>query len=173
MKRLSTNQPGRIGLIFNSKYLILPLLLLALTAKSQTNLEKYTPSILFGKGEWEINLFDNLYSQNSSRNTKGELLDLGQQQTFINSLTQFTFGVSDNARLNLGLDIMFTNAFYGKSSTSTGIQVSEGFHEFAVSGLGPRIKFSPVPSIPYFSVQSSLLFPVYLILRGRITTFTC
>ena len=132
----------------------------AFSANSQTNLEKYTPSILFSKGEWELNFFNNLYSQNTSRNAKGEILNLGQQQTFINSLLQFTLGVSNDARFNLGIDLMVTNAFYGKSSTDTGIRISDGFHESALSGFGPRIKLSPIASIPYLSIQSSLLFPI-------------
>lgn len=147
-------------------YRLRPLILIALgviplLSVGQSNLEKFTPSALFQKGQWEVNTFHNLYTQASVRNREGEEMELGQRQTFINSQLQFTYGSSESGRLNVGLDVIVTRAYYGESSSGPHqIFTSNGdFQRTVVSAVGPRIKYQPLLSLPSFSVQSSFLFP--------------
>lgn len=149
-----------------SKALVL-LLVLALATMhlnaQESNLERFTPSALFDKGTFEINTFYNLYTQNQIRNRNGDEVDLGQRQTFLNGMYQFTYGVSASGRVNLGLDVVANRAFYDDANTSPlKVLVSNDgdFNRTVVSAAGPRIKVVPIASIPNFSVQSSFLFPI-------------
>ncbi len=137
-------------------------LLVQWEVSGQSYLETYTPSSLFEKGAWEINAFHNLYSQSEVRDREGEIIELGQTQTFINALYQFTYGITNSARVNIGLDVTINRAYYdGKSKNPLrAFGASGDFSRTALSAVGPRVKVLPITSLPNFSVQSSVLFPV-------------
>ena len=78
----------------------------------ESNLEKYTPSVLLEKGRWESNTFYSIYTQTQVTDFDGDNIDLGQRQTFLNAMYQFTFGTSESGRINLGIDVWATRALY-------------------------------------------------------------
>lgn len=154
---------------YNKLLSLTALLVLLATAavqaqEEESNLEKFTPAVLFGKGTWELNSFYNLYTQNQGRNSDGESFDFGERQTFLNIMYQFTLGVSDNARLNVGLDVWVNKSLYDGDRTGNPFKVllfdEENFSRTVVSAIGPRVRFVPFESLSNFSVQSSFLFPV-------------
>lgn len=69
------------------------------------NLQRYTPSILFGQGDWEFKSFQNLYRQTKSFSPDGgtNKVDSGDPQIFFTSINQFLYGV--NSQINVGFDI--------------------------------------------------------------------
>ncbi len=147
----------------------------------ESNLEKYTPSALLGKGTWDLTSFNNIYTQNQVRNDQGDEVQLGQRQTFLNSMLQFTYGISQSGRLNVGFEVNFNRAFYDSENGSP-FKVFSGSSDLSrtvVSAIGPRVKFVPFASLPNLSVQSTFLFPVasdletpFFTAHDRYTWFT-
>lgn len=163
-------------------YLLL-LLLIGLTVQAQeSNLEKYTPSVLLEKGTWDFLSFYSIYTQTQVRDREGDEVALGQRQSFLNAMYQVTYGVSESGRFNIGFDVHVNRAYYDddEGSPLNVLWFGEGdFSRTVVSAIGPRIRFVPVPSIPTLSVQSSFLFPVasdleapFFTAHDRYTWFT-
>lgn len=135
----------------------------------KSNLQVFTPSALFKKGQFEINFFNNLYSQTSVRDHTGESLELNQRQNFLNTMIQFTYGVSRSARVNLGLDLYINSASIDNASGSPLKHFfgDVNFRQTALSYIGPRIKFVPIKKLPRVSIQSTLIIPIASNLENR------
>ena len=128
------------------RILILVLFSSGIYAGAQSNLQNYTPSILFDKGDWEFKTFQNLYTQTQSFDEGGSKRSNGVRETFFTSINQFLYGVND--QINVGLDVWVkaSNRTGDDFGTSTGI-----------SGIGPKIKIAPIKSLPRLSIQSTFL----------------
>ncbi len=127
-----------------------------------SNLQKYTPSILFQKGEWEIVSFFNLYTQTEARDRMGNIQSLGQRQTFLNTNYQFTYGVSGSGRFNIGLDLTINRVVYDNEEESP-VKVLYGSGDYSrtvVSAVGPRVRFVPFAKLTNLSIESTFLFPL-------------
>lgn len=114
---------------------------------AQNNLQNYTPSILFGKGDWEFKTFQNLYKQSKSFKPGGGKKKDEFSQFFFTSTNQFLFGLND--QINVGFDVWVKSSDrkLDNFSATTG-----------VSGIGPKIKIAPFKSLPRLSLQSTYLF---------------
>ena len=114
------------------------------------NLQNYTPSILFGQGDWEFKTFQNLYRQTKSFGPDGgtEKVDAGDTQIFFTSINQFLYGV--NSQINVGFDVWVNHTslpFNGNRETQTGVSL-----------FGPKIKIAPFKQLSRLSIQTSYLF---------------
>lgn len=91
------------------KHLILMLFLFtSVFAGAQENLQSYTPSILFGKGEWEFKSFQNVYTQNKRFGENlTNTIDNPQRETYSVSINQFLCGI--NSKINVGADVWIKN----------------------------------------------------------------
>jgi len=130
---------------------------------TKSNLELFTPSALFNKGEFEINAFNSIYSQQSIRDEEGELVNLGQTQNFFTSIIMLTTGLSKKSRFNVGLDLYISKArtVEGEQGAFNVFDNTDGlFNKTLVSYIAPRVKFVPLKSLPRFSIQSSVWIPV-------------
>jgi len=134
-------------MIRNTLFTILTIV--TLVSFGQSNLQNYTPSILFDRGDWEFKTFQNLYLQSKSFDSGGGKVDDGFNQYFFTSLNQFLYGVND--QINVGFDVWIKSsnsyATFDSFDSSTG-----------VSGFGPKIKIAPFKDIPRLSIQSTYLF---------------
>lgn len=151
--------------------------------EEKSNLQLFTPSALFTKGQYEINAFNSIYSQQSLRNESGELINLNETQSFFTSMLMFTTGVSKNTRFNVGLDLFISKARYDADDVSA-LKVLSGsddalFNQTVLSYVAPRIKWVPFKKVPRLSVQSALWIPVNndleasrFIAHDRYTWFT-
>ena len=135
----------------------------------KSNIQVFTPSALFQKGQFEFNFFNNLYTQTQVRDGEGEEVGLGQRQTFVNTMIQFTYGVSRSARVNLGFDLYVSSASVDNNSGSAFNHFfgDVDFRETVISYIAPRIKFVPFKKFPRVSIQSALLIPVASDLENR------
>ncbi len=129
------------------RILYLITILVGFWVTGQNNLQNYTPSILFGKGDWEFKTFQNLYTQSSSFDADGKKVDTGLTENFFTSINQFLYGVND--QLNIGIDVWVKHSNTTRSNFES---------KTAVTGIGPKIKVAPFKSIPRLSLQSTLLF---------------
>ncbi len=114
---------------------------------AQSNLQNYTPSILFGKGDWEFKTFQNLYTQSSVFDADGGKVDTGVTDNFFTSINQFLYGVND--QINIGVDVWVKHS----NTENPGLASQTG-----ITGFGPKVKIAPFKEIPRLSIQSTLLF---------------
>ena len=147
----------RIGLILATIYISI-----GGFAQNSTNLTKFTPSALLGQGQYEIQSFNNLYTQNSMRDSRGNEVVLNRQ-IFLASMFMFTYGISPTSKFNVGLDANISKARYTNNmGNALGIfGSSEGdYSRTVLASIAPRIKFNPLGSISRLSVQSSFSIPI-------------
>lgn len=118
-----------------------------------SNIQNLTPSKLIAKGQWDIKLFNNLYTQNES--TFAE--DDGLRQNFFTSTLEAFTGVSDSKRVNLGLiaeyrangrDFVLGDGSAERRSTS------------GLTSIAPSIKVVPFKNVGNFSILSSFSIPL-------------
>lgn len=114
------------------------------------NLQNYTPSILFGQGDWEFKSFQNLYHQTKNFAGNGGLEKQrgSEEWYFFTSIDQFLYGL--NSQVNVGVDV-WVNATALTRQENTESQTG-------VSLIGPKIKIAPFKSLHRLSIQSSYLF---------------
>lgn len=123
-----------------------------------SNLQNFTPSVLLGKGQVELNTFFNIYSQTNTRNAEGDKVPLNMRQSYFNTLFQTTYGVSKSARFNIGFDVMVSSFSDGESIVSPVTQ-SGDFNAIRLAAIGPSIRFTPFAKINNLSVRSAFWFP--------------
>ena len=148
----------------------------------ESNLQTYTPATLFGAGEYEVNVFNSLYTQNKGRNRNGKEVDLTETQAFFNSQIQYTRGFKKFPKINIGIEMNITSARYGAFDENGVVDFFKGgasFKKTLVSSIGPRLKFNVSKKIPRLSVQSTFLIPTSsklqeeaFIAHDRYTWFT-
>nr|WP_299487579.1 hypothetical protein [uncultured Allomuricauda sp.] len=118
-----------------------------------SNIQNLTPSKLIGKGQWDIKLFNNLYTQDDSTFES----DKGIRQNFFTSTLEVFTGVSDTKRVNVGLiaeyrangrDFLQTDGSFDRRNTS------------GLTSIAPSIKFVPFSNVGNFSILSSLSIPL-------------
>ena len=131
------------------------------STSERINLQAYTPSVLMKKGQWELKLFNNLYTQKRGFDADGGRVDYGSQDTYNTLLIQTLFGFKP--RISLGVDAWLKSVRIGDPGTSPldvfgGGDPSRG--RTALSGIGPKVKITPFPKVPRLAVQSTFLFPV-------------
>lgn len=118
-----------------------------------SNIQNLTPSKLIGKGQWDLKLFNNLYTQDDSTFESEQ----GIRQNFFTSTLEVFTGVSDSRRVNLGIiaeyrangrDFQLENGSLERRNTS------------GLTSIAPSIKFVPFKNVGNFSILSSLSIPL-------------
>ena len=133
---------------------------------SSSNIQQFTPSVLLKKGQVEIKWFNNLYTQTAFRDNEREKVELGQRETFFTGIFQFNYGVSQNRRWNVGFEVDYSAVRLDANESNSALKVLGSdetdliFRKSAISYIGPRIRFSPFPKVPKFSLTSTLQIPV-------------
>ena len=129
-----------------------------------TNLQIFTPSQLMRHQQFELKVFNNIYSQTFYRGEDKEDIDLDERQTFLTSQWQFTYGVSKNNRWNIGFDFYINSVRYDSNESVSPIKIFDKsgatYARTALAHMGPRIKFLPFKNAERLSIQSAFLFPV-------------
>ncbi|MGB3469032.1 MAG: hypothetical protein WBA74_27350 [Cyclobacteriaceae bacterium] len=130
--------------------LLLPVFLLIASATyaQEENLQTYTPSILFDKGDYEFKSFQNYYWQNSNFTGTFSSSDKGENQVFFTSINQFLYGL--NSKVNIGFDVWVKHTdlpFQGDRANQTGVSL-----------FGPKIKVAPFKGLERLSIQTAYLF---------------
>jgi len=125
-------------------------------AQSQISLQNYTPSIMLLDDQWEFKNFHNFYTQTKQFGSGGgKVLTGNGRESYYTMINQFLYGLSD--RVSVGADVWIK---------SVNLEKRPSANWTAVTGIGPKIKWSPT-GVPGFSVQSTLLFPAADDLEGR------
>ena len=130
---------------------------------SGSNVVNYTPSVLLKKNQFEIQFFNNLYTQTAWRNDQGELQKLGSRGSWNTLMMTFNYGVSKSARFNVGFDINLRST-HNDEEDSKAIDIfkfaQNNQSRTTISTIGPKIKWNPIKKITNFSLQSAFWIPV-------------
>jgi len=123
---------------------------------------RYIVAALYDRGEYEINIFNNLFYSLSDHDGT----DYTSSSTFYSLLGQFLYGI--NPRLNVGFDIRLRSVessqgerasrFNALSFPSSGF-TENGYTRTGLSAFGPRIKYAPFRNYGNISVQHTLYIP--------------
>lgn len=129
-----------------------------------SNVQNYTPSKLLKKGQVDVQLFNNLYTETKGRDNDRNLVNRNVRSTYFRSFAQVLIGTSKSGRVNWGADLIFSSVRIDPNTKNSSLKVlqfeNSNFTRTAFSGIGPKIKFSPLKNHPDFSVQSTLWFPI-------------
>lgn len=127
------------------------------------NLQTFTAGSLLGKGKFDFTLFNTLYTENNQI-WQGEAFS-GYRATFVTHLIQVTYGLTENKRINVGLDINLKNSGLSTIDSSYG-GISNAFAytnndsaRVGITSIGARVKVQPFKSVNNFSIQSTLYMP--------------
>jgi len=134
-----------------------------------SNVRVFTPSALLRKGQVEVKLFNNLYTQTAWFDPDGENADLGGRGNFFTSTASVLLGTTESARLNFGLDMNVKgvrNDSANASPLATFRFEDDMNNRWALASLGPKVKFQPFKAVKRLSVQSTLWIPVADELEG-------
>lgn len=129
----------------------------------KSNVQEYTPSKLLNKGQWDIKFFNSLYTQTKSTGAgTGKSSDVPRSNFFTNTTEIYT-GVSENARINVGLVFQIRSNTYGGqdafsvfSFENNGVDSRSGF-----TTIAPSIRVQPFANVPNFSITSSVYLPIF------------
>jgi len=128
----------------------------------RSNVQNFTPSKLLANGQWDVKLFNGLYTQTKQTDGGSAAQDILRQNFFTNTTEIYT-GVSENSRVNIGLVFQLrANTYNGAKATSV-FSFEDNLTD-ARSGLttiAPSIRVQPFKNVGNFSFTSSLFLPVF------------
>ncbi|MBL4656753.1 MAG: hypothetical protein JKX73_02045 [Flavobacteriales bacterium] len=131
---------------------------IAQDSEERSNLMKYTPSLLLAKGQTEIKVFNNLYTQTAFYNSRGEKQDLGERSTFFTSINQVLVGMTP--KINVGVMVFLRAVSLANPSSSpfSVLQFKNGPNaRTTVNFAGPTVRFAPFSQNKHISFQSTFL----------------
>lgn len=129
--------------------------------------------VLIDDQHWELNFFNSFQSREITFTEsqfdviafRFDTVSSSVQFSSLEHLLQLQYGVSQNNRLNIGLDFYFSHARIDADAGRSPFRLfggededSENFRSF--SGIGPRVRWIPFESFPEFSIQNSFVFPI-------------
>ena len=136
------------------------------------NLQTYNAGSLLKRGKFDISLFNALYTQKKSV-WMGQTFT-GFRESFYSTLLQVTFGTTNNARINFGVDVkLASSGIIRNNDAFKGVSEAFKFNNtptsrVGISNIGPRIKIQPFKSESNFTIQSTLLFSTTKNTEGAI-----
>ncbi|MGX1931252.1 hypothetical protein [Flagellimonas sp. 2504JD4-2] len=140
--------------IIAAAFLMSSLAVFAQDDQTGSNIQNLTPSKLIGKGQWDIKLFNNLYTQDDSTFES----EVGLRQNFFTSTLEVFTGVSDSRRVNLG--VIAEYRANGREFRLDNGAISDIQNTSGLTSIAPSIKFVPFPNVGNFSILSSFSIPL-------------
>ncbi|MFT5858356.1 MAG: hypothetical protein ACI865_000442 [Flavobacteriaceae bacterium] len=139
---------------------------------TQTNLQQFTAGSLLAKGKSDITVFNTLYTE-TKQVWKGEEFS-GYRTSFMTHLLQYTLGVSESKRFNIGFDLTFRSSGNVPDSTLTGLKPAFSYENtpdsrVGITSVGVRVKFQPFKAVSNFTIQSTIMGPTIKHAEGLYT----
>lgn len=116
-------------------------------------IQNLTPSKLIAKGQWDIKLFNNFYTQTESTFPSED----GIRQNFFTSTLEAFTGVSETKRVNLGaiLEYRANGRDFVLENGSVERRTTTG-----LTSIAPAIKVVPFKNVGNFSILSAFSLPL-------------
>lgn len=136
--------------------------------------QTFNAGSLLRKNQFDFTLFNTLYTQ-----TESDWLgvkSIGDRQTFNTHLIQITYGISENKRVNVGLDINVKSS--GRSVDQSAKGISSAFlytntdsSRFGIPAVGLKLKVQPFKAVSNFTIQSTIQGPTVRAAEGNSELF--
>jgi len=130
---------------------------------SRSNIQEFTPSKLLNKGQWDIKLFNSLYTQTKQTGDNTTEAFNILRQNFLTITSEIYTGVSKNSRINVGLILQIrANTYGGQEAFSVFNFKNNGVaSRSGITTIAPSIRVQPLPNVPNFSFTSSIFFAIF------------
>ena len=124
----------------------------------KSNIQRYTPSKLVGRGQWDLKWFNNLYTETRSTFEVGKI----PRATFFTSTLEVYTGAGDSKRWNVGAIVEIRSNVINDRKAFDVFKFDgvEGTARSGITSLAPSVKFVPISSVGNFSIQSSFFIPL-------------
>ncbi len=119
-------------------------------------IQNLTPSKLVGPGQWDLKLFNNLYTQTRSTFESED----GIRQNFFTSTLEAFVGVSPSRRINVGIITEYRANGRDFIVDPANPTVLERRSTSGLTSIAPSIKFVPFKNVGNFSILSSISIPL-------------
>lgn len=128
----------------------------------KSNIQEYTPSKLLKKGQWDIKLFNSLYTQTERTDAKSKSVKIARETFFTSKLEVFT-GITESSRFNVGLVLQTKSNTYGGAGALDVFSFKDDRRTSrnGLSSVAPSVKIQPFKNVSNFSLQSSFYIPVF------------
>lgn len=127
---------------------------------SQSNLQKFTPSQLIKDQNWDIKVFNSLYTQNKRENL-GEIIDEPRSNFFTSTFEIFT-GVSEKTTLNFGFFFNFKSNTINENRLSPLKFIDNKIDAArALTSVGASLKWQPSKNSKNFTIQTTFFVPIF------------
>lgn len=120
-----------------------------------------TPSGLIAVGDWELKLFNNLYTQTAFFDAEGIRRDEAVRRSWFTGLIRLQYGLI--SRVELGLDAHYRRSRYAHKDENPLFIFQDGKDSISNSGLskiGFNIRWQPFSSTTFLSTRFSYLVPI-------------
>ena len=118
-------------------------------------IQNLTPSKLIGQGQWDLKLFNNLYTQDDSTFES----EVGLRQNFFTSTLEVFTGISSTKRVNIGAIIEY-RANGREFRLADGSVDPNRRNTSGITSIAPSIKFVPFKNVGNFSILSAFSIPL-------------
>ena len=127
-----------------------------------SNIQEFTPSKLLSQGQWDIKFFNSIYTQTEQTDGESTSQNIARQTFFTNTTEVFT-GVSETARVNVGLIFQIRSNTYGGAGALDALSFeNDGVNSRSgLTTIAPSIRIQPFRSVGNFSLTSSLFIPLF------------
>lgn len=127
---------------------------------STTNLQRFTPSQLIQDQNWDIKIFNSLYTQNR-REDNGKIIDEPRSNFYTTSFEIFT-GISKKANLNFGFIFNFKSNTLNENRWSPLKFIDNKNNSArALTNVAVSLKWQPKKDVKNFTIQTSFFAPIF------------
>jgi hypothetical protein len=127
----------------------------------KSNIQAFTPSKLLKDQNWDIKVFNSLYTQNK-REDNGDIVSEPRSNFFTSTLELFT-GISKKANVNMGFILNFKSNTINENFLSPLKFLDDKItSRKSISNIGLSLKWKPFEELSTFSIQTSFYMPMFL-----------
>ena len=129
---------------------------------TKSNIQEFTPSKLLKKGQWDIKVFNSIYTQTERTDERSKSVKIDRETFFTSKLEVFT-GVTESSRFNVGVVIQTKSNTYGGAGALDVLSFKDDRQTTrkGLSSIAPSVKIQPIKSMSNLSLQTSFFIPVF------------
>lgn len=126
-----------------------------------SNIQEYTPSKLLSKGQWDIKLFNGLYTQTKETGQDNSNSSSKPRSNFNTTTLEVFTGITENSRVNIGAIIEYrSNTIGGRSALAVFELSDDNLSRNGFSNISPSVRIQPFKSVSNFSYQGTIHIPL-------------
>jgi len=129
----------------------------------KSNIQEYTPSKLLKKGQWDIKLFNSLYTETEATVGGGSKSVKVDRRTFFTSKLEVFTGITESSRFNVGVILQTKSNTYGGAGALDVLSFKDDRKTTrnGLSSVAPSVKIQPLKNVSNFSLQTSFYIPLF------------